>query len=164
MSTSDWPVAELDGIARLRVVAAGLPGVTLHERVLAASFEVVWGYVGDLERSAPAFDSDVSSLTIRRRDGDRLRIVARGPWWLLKGPLGFDVDLRPGWCWMVSRPRLYVVGMAAEPDGDRTRLGHLEGVVGDRRLLRPVLALSRWRHRYHVPRDVDRIERELGLR
>lgn len=167
---SGWPTAELDGIARLRVLAAGLPGVVVHERVLAAPYDAVWGFLSDLERSAPAFDSDVASLRILRRTGDRLLIESRGSWRLLSGPLRFDVDLTDGWCWMVSRPQLYVVGMAAEPDGpDRTRFGHLEGVVAPgspatRAIAAPVLALSRWRHRHHVPRDVDRIERCLGLR
>jgi hypothetical protein len=31
-------------------------------------------------------------------------------------------------------------------------------------LMAPVLRFSRWRHRYHVPADVDGIERCLGLR
>jgi len=160
---SEWPTAELDRIARLRVLAAGLPGVALRERTINTPFDRVWAFVSDFERSVPAFDADVASLQIRQRDGDRLRIVARGSWRLLRAPLAFDVDVRLGWCLMVSRPRFYVVAMAAEPDGDRTRFGHLEGIVGDTRYLRPFLALSRVRHRRHVAHDLDGIERELGL-
>lgn len=163
MIGSEWPTAELDRIARLRVLAAGLPGVVLRERTIDTPFDRVWAFVSDFERSVPAFDADVASLKIRHREGDRLRIVARGSWRLLRVPLAFDVDVHPGWCLMVSRPRLYVVGMAAEPDGDRTRFGHLEGVVGDTRYLGPVLALTRVRHRRHVTHDLDGIERELGL-
>jgi hypothetical protein len=158
-----WPVAELGQLARLRVLAAGLPGVWLEERTLAAPLNHVWGFVSDLERATPAYDEDVASIRIRRRDGDRLRVVARATWRGAFLPAVFDVELRPGWCWMVSRPRLYLIGMAAEPDGGRTRFGLLEGVVGDRRLLRPVLAASRIRHRRHVRHDVDGIERALGL-
>jgi hypothetical protein len=164
-----WPTAELDGIARLRVLAAGLPGAVLHERTLAAPYDEVWGFLADLERSAPAFDSDVESLRVLRRQGDRLLIEATNPWRLVRWRLRFDVDLTDGWCWMVSRPQLYIVGMAAEPAGAHsTRFGHLEGlVVPGSRMRRaaasPLLALSRWRHRHHVPRDVDRIERCLGL-
>jgi hypothetical protein len=33
-----------------------------------------------------------------------------------------------------------------------------------RRLARPVLAVSRWRHRHHVPHDVDGIERHVRAR
>jgi hypothetical protein len=94
--------------------------------------------------------------------------VARGPWWLGRRAIGFDVELRPGWCWMVARrPQLYVVGMAAVPDGDGTLFGHLEGVVLPAPrwvspLVRPILAVSRLRHRHHVPRDVDGIERLLS--
>jgi hypothetical protein len=162
MTADAWPVAELGPLARLRALSAGLPGTWLVERTIDAPFDDVWGFLSDLERSAPAFDTDVHALQIRKRDGDRLRIRANGPWWALHAPLGFDVELRPGWCWMVSP--LYVVGMAAEPDGDRTHYGHLEGVVGHRRWLRPLLAASRYRHRHHVPRDVDGIERALGRR
>jgi len=162
VTAAEWPTAELDRVARLRVLAAGLPGVALRERTIDVPFDRVWAFVSDFERSVPAFDADVSSLRIRRRDGGRLGIVARGSWRLLRAPLAFDVDLRAGWCLMVSRPRFYVVGMAAEPDGDRTRFGHLEGLVGDTRFLRPLLAVSRVRHRRHVAHDLDGIERELG--
>jgi hypothetical protein len=164
VTPAEWPTARLDGIARLRVLVAGLPGVALRERTIDAPFERVWAFVSDFERSVPAFDADVASLQIRSRQGDRLNIVARASWRALWLPMRFDVHLESGWCLMVSRPRLYVVAMAAEPDGDRTRFGHLEGIVGDRRYLRPLLALSRARHRRHVLHDLDGIERELGLR
>lgn len=159
-----WPAAELGDIARLRVLAAALPGVAVHERLIDAPFDEVWRFVGDLERSAPTFDRDVTWLRIKERDGDRLRIVAGGPSWAFRAPLAFEVHLRPGWCWMVGRRQLYVVGMAAEPDGERTRFAHLEGVGGAARWLRPVHAISRWRHEHHLPHDVDGIERALGLR
>ena len=168
MSMDAWPTAELDGIARLRVLAAGLPGVVLVERTLDVSFERLWDFVTDFESSVPQFELDVRSVQVRQREGERLKIRSWASWRLLWVPATFDVDLRSGWCWMVSRPQSapvgYVIGMAAEPEGDRTRFGHLEGVVGWRRALRPLLAASRLRHRRHVPRDVDGIERALGLR
>jgi hypothetical protein len=80
-------------------------------------------------------------------------------------PLGFDVDLEDGWCWMVARPRVYVVAMAAEPDPDdpgRTRYAHLEGITVRPRLL---ARATRWRSRRHVAADVAGIEeavRTLG--
>jgi hypothetical protein len=165
-----WPIAELDRIARLRVLAAGLPGVVVHERLIPLPYEQVWGFLADLERSAPAFDRDVAALRVLRRQGERLVVEATSPWWFARLQMRFHVDLTDGWCWMVSRPQLYVVGMAAEPAGDSgTRLAHLEGSVvsGSRRrraVAAPLLVLSRWRHRHHVPRDVDRIERCLGVR
>jgi hypothetical protein len=64
----------------------------------------------------------------------------------------------------VADPQLYVVGMAAEPDGTGTRLGHLEGVpLPSARALRPVvgraLRLLRPLHRHHVDGDVRGIVR-----
>ncbi len=167
---SAWPTAELDRFARLEVLAAALPGVVVHERVLDHPFDKVWALVTDFEGSVPIWEKDVSSARIRRREGTRVDLIARGPWWTGRRAIGFDVDVEPGWCWMVARrPQLYVVGMAAEPtaDGAGTRFAHLEGVVlpvarWARPLVRPVLAVSRWRHRHHVPRDVDGIERLLA--
>ena len=69
----------------------------------------------------------------------------------------FEVELRDGWCLM--RSRLYLVGMAATPLGERTRFVHLEGLpyrgAGPLGALRPVL-------RRVVAADVDGIARELA--
>jgi hypothetical protein len=173
MSAPTWPEAQLSDIARLRILAESMPGLALHERVIDVPFDEVWGFIADLEHSVPAFDRDVTSLRIRSRvtgdHGERLDIVARGPWWMGWFPHRFDVDLRSGWCWMVTRPQTYIVGMAAEPDGDRTRYAHLEGIAvpaGPRlqRVLRPLFELSRRRHRRHIRHDVDGIVRETKLR
>lgn len=164
-----WPVAELDRFARLRVLAAALPGVALHERVIDHPFDEVWRTATDFEGSVPQWEGDVSAARVRSREGNRVDLVAYGPWWTARRAIGLDVDLEPGWCWMVwRRPRLYVVGMAAEPMGaGRTRFAHLEGVVlaaprWAAPVVRPVLAVSKWRHRHHVPKDVDGIERMLA--
>jgi hypothetical protein len=167
MSTT-WPVATLSDMARLRLLAEGLPGVALHERHIAAPFDAVWALVSDFEQ-VPTWDTDVTSVEIIRQDGERLDIRSAGPWWLRRMRFRFDVEIRPGWCFMVSRPQRYIVGMAAEPEGEGTRFLHLEGVLLPgpswlRPLVRPLLAISRWRHRHHVPRDVDGVERRLGLR
>jgi hypothetical protein len=122
----------------------------------------VWDFVSDLEASAPAYDTDVHSLRIVAQEGEQLRIRARLPWWGGTVPVRFRVTMHEGWCWMVSEPQLYVVGMAAEPSGTSTRFAYLEGLaLPAPRVMRPInpllLAVSRWRHRHHVPRDVDRI-------
>lgn len=161
-ATDAWPTATLDPVARLRALAAGLPGVVLHERTLDAPFDVVWGFVGDLERSVPAFDRSVASIEVLSRHGDRLRVRAASTWRMGFVPLDFDVELTSGWCWMVSRPRLHVVGMAAVAAGPGTRYAHLEGTAVASRLLRPVLRATTVRHRRHVLSDVDGIERVLG--
>jgi hypothetical protein len=130
----------------------------------AAPFDTVWGFVSDLPSSVPRFDRDVASIEILERDGDRLKIISRSA--LARIPIRLDVELRAGWCWMVARPQIYVVGMAAIPAGQHTRFAMLEGVsLAGPRLLRsalaPVDAISRWRHRRHLPVDLDAIERAL---
>jgi hypothetical protein len=158
-----WPVASLSPIGRARALAAGLPGAVIQEGMIDAPYAEVWGFIADLERSVPTFDEDVARLRIVDRDGTRLRIRARSSWRLAGVPIGFDVDLEDGWCWMVGRPRVYVVAMAAEPDPDdpgRTRYAHLEGVTVRPRLL---ARATRWRSRRHVASDVAGIERALGL-
>jgi hypothetical protein len=161
-----WPTATLTPGARLRALAAGLPGVVAERRELVAPFEQVWGFIADLATSVPTFDSSVASLEVLSQDGTHLRARARSGWGVLRMPLVFDIDLEPGWCWMVSRPRLYVVGMAAEPhpdDAGRTVFTHLEGVPFGGRVLGPVARATRVVHRRHVSSDLDGIERALGL-
>jgi hypothetical protein len=128
MSGVDWPAATLDPIRRARVLAAAVPG-GFAEVVLDVPFERAWAWLSDLERSVPAFDRRV----------DRLRITARGP-----APDGdaedisfvatrrrlalpFTARLEDGWCEMRARGRMFVVVMAAVPDGDgHTRYAQLE--------------------------------------
>ena len=160
-----WPTATLAPAARLRALSAGLPGTVVEERVLDAPFERVWGFVADLERSVPTFDRDVARLRVTSRRGTRLRARTTGSWRMAGLPLAFDVDLEPGWCWMVARPRLYVVGMAAAPlpdDPGRTHYLHMEGVPFAGRLLGSVARATRVRHRRHVASDVDGIARALS--
>lgn len=153
-----WPTARMDPLGRLRALGAGLPGVVMQERLIDAPFRDVWGFVSDLETSVPEFDREVSRVRIVRADGERLRIHtwAAG----VPVPLPFDVTVRDQMLWMVSSPRFYVVGMAAIPDGQRTRFGHLEGFAKGARLSR----LVRQRQRRHVLRDLDGIERGVARR
>ena len=151
MSRASWPDAELDPVRQLRAVAAAFPGTTVVERVLDAPFDAVWARVEDMERTVPTFDPLVRSLRIVARAGDRLVVHARSP--LLPVTTRFDVELRPGWCWMQSR--LYLVGMAAVGEGSRTRYAHLEGVPF-RRVPR---GLMRGIMRRVIAHDVDGIER-----
>jgi hypothetical protein len=165
MTPSTWPVASLSPTARARALAAGLPGAVLQEGVIDAPFADVWGFIADLERSVPTFDDVVARLRVVDRDGTRLRVHTRASWRMAGLPLDFDVDLEEGWCWMVARPRIYVVAMAAEPDPDdagRTRYAHLEGITVRPRLL---ARATRVRSRRHVASDVAGIEeavRSLG--
>lgn len=154
-----WPVATLDPVRRLRALAAGLDGIALEERHLDAPFESVWSFISDLEHSIPTFDHTVASIRILETRGHRLRVRAGSTRHHGFVPMIFDVDLRPGWCWMVSRPQLYVVGMAAVPDGDGTRFAHMEGPAVPWAPLRPVLRRFAGRQARHVRTDLDGIAR-----
>lgn len=147
----NWPIAELDSLRRLRVMADVLPGVGMVETVLNAPFDQVWGFIADLESSVPAFDPAVASLKVISRYDDRLVIKAR-----TVIPITYNVELRPGWCWMQSR--VYLVGMAAVAEGNRTRYAHLEGLPQrGTGLLEPLF------RRVVVPADIRGIRRSLGL-
>jgi hypothetical protein len=159
-----WPTARLDRIARLRALAAALPGAIVNEQVLDAPFDDVWAFIADLERSIPAFDGAVDRAAIDRHDGDHLDMRTwKDP---VPIPWRYGVTLRPGWCWMATRPTLHVVGMAAEPDGDRTRYAHMEAIVVSgpaalRAAVRPLLTWSGRVRRGHVDRDVAGIARNV---
>lgn len=150
-----WPVASLDHVARAHVLASAMPGAGVVEFTVDVPFERYWGFVSDLERSVPAFDPHVRSLTVEWRDGERLVARAVQPSGLRAR---FDVDLTDdGWCLMVERRRLFTVVMAAVPDGpERTRAVNVEAVprqVG--RLLGPIM-------RRNVRQDVAGIRRRLA--
>ncbi len=152
-SPARWPVAELDPIRRLDVLAAALPGVVVQHTVLDAPFAEVWPFLTDFERSVPSFDSSVRRVVVRSRTDAHVRLTA----WSFPGLPGlrFEVDVEPGFCWMRSRWRVYVVGMAAVPDGARTRVAHLEGSA------LPGARLLRWFVAREVASDVAGMHRIL---
>ena len=130
MSGDHWPTATLDPIRRARVMAAAVPG-GFAEVVLDVPFERAWAWLSDLEHSVPAFDRRVDRLriTARRpaRDGDAedLSFVATRR----RLSLLFTARLEDGWCVMRARGRMFLVVMAAVPDGaGRTRYAQLEAM------------------------------------
>jgi hypothetical protein len=156
MAAMNWPVAELDAIRRLRVLAAAVPGALVAETTLDAPFEQVWAVAADLENELPRYLRDVRSLRITRADGEHLEAYARGYAGLRAR---FDIALRPGWC--VMRSRFLLGAMAAVPDGDRTRFAFLSGVhIPAQRLAAPALrAVGRWA----APRVVDNLAERVRL-
>jgi len=159
MSSPTWPVAELDAVRRLRVLAAAVPGAVTAEVVLPASFEQVWTVAADLEDELPQYLPDVRALRIIRADGERLEAEARGYAGLRAH---FDIVLRPGWC--VMRSRFLFGAMAAVPDGDRgdrTRFAFLTGVqLPAQRVAAPALRLvGRWAAPRVVARFGERVAR-----
>ncbi len=134
-----WPSVELDPIARMRALAAGLPHVASDETVFDAGFDRVWGFIADFEANTARFEGGVGRVEILERDGDRLILRAKGPVPALSPWQRFDVVLRPGWCLMSSR--IGEIGMAARPEPDGgTRFFHFEGSAFLGRFVRPIFA------------------------
>jgi hypothetical protein len=131
----DWPVAGLDPVRRMRVLAAATPGVAYAEKLIPAPFDAVWEAVSDLEHELPRMIADLRSFEITSARGARMTARARGR---LGQRAVFDVVLRPGWCVMQSR--FLIGGMAAAPEGDRTRFAFLGGLrIPGMALLDPLL-------------------------
>ncbi|WP_329382780.1 hypothetical protein OG625_20130 [Streptomyces sp. NBC_01351] len=138
--TDSWPVAALDPVRRLRVIARTTPGTGYAEQLIDAPFEQVWALASDLERQLPMLITDIRSFTVAAAGGERLEARARSP---LGMRARFDVVLRPGWCLMQSR--FVLGGMAAVPEGEGTRFAffgglRLPGVRFADGALRPLLA------------------------
>lgn len=154
--TATWPVADLDAVARLRVLAAVQPSAMLVEDLIDAPFDAVWAVASDLERELPQLLHDVRSLRITAADGERLEAYARGHAGLRAR---FDIVLSPGWCLMQSR--FLLGGMAAVPVGNRTRFAFLGGFrfpgIG---LFRPAV---RPLTRYYGPLVLRRLRGRLGV-
>jgi hypothetical protein len=134
------PEATLGPVRRLRVMAAGIPGAVLIERVFDATFDEVWALAGDLEHGVPRWEPMVSSVRVLERQGERMRVLTRTPF---RTSFSIDAIVRRGWCWMQTVPRFYVIGMAAEPEGSGTRFAQLEGSpLPGGRLLQPLVHLD----------------------
>ena len=138
------PGATLDPIRRLRVLAQSVPGATLIEQLLDAPLDDVWAVATDFPTYLHRFEGGIRSarvLAAHGPDDDRaidLRIQT-----IVGLPMRMNAIVRPGYCWMEARPRLYVVGLAAIADGARTRFAHVEGLpVPGGRLLAPLIRLA----------------------
>jgi hypothetical protein len=151
-SESGWPVAGLDPVQRLRVLAAALPYVAFEEAVVDAPVERVWDFWGDLERSTPLIELGVSTVRIVHRDGDRLDLAVRN---VLGGKMAMQAELRFGWCVMQSRNTQIGMAAAAEADGSKTRLAHFEGSSLLGRLARPYF-------QWNIRGDLRRIARLIA--
>ena len=131
----NWPVADLDPLRRLRVMAAAIPGTDLAELTIDAPPELVWQVASNLQAEMPRLVRDFRSVTVTPGTEERLVMHARG---YLGQRARFDVLLRPGWCWMQSR--FLLCGMAAAPAPGGTRFGFLGGIrAPGATLLHPLL-------------------------
>ncbi len=118
--TQSWPTVDVDAVQRLRVMAAATGAPMYVEEVIDAPFGTVWPVASDLEGELPKMVRAMRSFTILDRQADTLTARAVSA---VGHRAEFDVVLRPGWCLMQSK---YVIGgMAAVPEGDRTRFAVL---------------------------------------
>lgn len=118
--TEGWPVAELDPVRQLRVLAAALPeGFYLREIHLDQPAEHVWARATDLEEMLPRCLATVRSVKILTPT----QLYATSN----LGPRAhFDVLMRPGLC--VMRSRFVLGAMAAVPEDNGTRFAALGGL------------------------------------
>lgn len=141
----------LDPIARLRVIAAGLPDVGFAEAVLDAPYASVWGVASDLEHAVPKYESAVRAVEILQRRGERLKITVQ----VSDGTrLAMEVILRDGYCLMQSEA--VAIGMAARAEGRRTRFAHFECLRG-----RPVDAAVETKLAAEL-RQIEQLARQRG--
>jgi hypothetical protein len=146
VSAAEWPLVELDPVARLRALAASMPWASFGECVIEAPFARVWSYIEDMERGVPQFERNVKRIEILAREGERLVLRSSSP---LGVAMQLDAVLRPGWC--VMRGAFGEIGMAATPVGPgATRFAHFEGSRWLGRAARPLFA-------YFVRRDLARL-------
>ncbi|MCO6008224.1 hypothetical protein NE236_24910 [Actinoallomurus purpureus] len=118
-----WPTADLDDVRRLRVLAAAIPGARITERVLPLPADEVWAVMGDLEGEFGRFQPDMRHVRVLSRDGERVVALARSRYGMRARLEGV---VRPGWCWLQSR--FLIIGMAAAPDPDGTRIALTGGL------------------------------------
>ena len=112
---TQWPVADLDDVRRMQVLAASLPGGAYAEIRLDVPFERVWGYLADVEHSIPALIGFLRAFEVEPEHGEQFTARAVG---VLGNRGRMDVVLRDGWCLM--QDRFVVGGFAAVPDGTGT--------------------------------------------
>ncbi|WP_369259388.1 hypothetical protein [Streptomyces sp. R35] len=122
-TTSEWPVAGLDPVRRLRVLAAGVRGAHVTEGFVAAPYDRVWALLADLEGAFGRITPDMRGLRVVRLDGVRVEALVRSKYGMRARLRG---EQRPGWCWLQSR--FLLIGVAAAPDGDGTRVAFTGGV------------------------------------
>ncbi|MFJ7271211.1 hypothetical protein ACIQV3_31980 [Streptomyces sp. NPDC099050] len=114
----------VDPVARLRIMAAAIPGARVVETTLPTPLAEVWAVMSDLEGEFARFQPDMRRVRVLHLTGDRVEALARSKYGLRAH---FHGVLRPGWCWLQSR--FLIIGMAATPAPDDTTRVALTGGV-----------------------------------
>ena len=137
---SDRSSDQLDEIARLRILAAGVRG-TFVERTIPVGWAAVWNRAADLENELPRLIPNFRTVRIVDRTPDRLRAEVRG----YLGARGEFVGTTEKGFWLMQSKHA-VGGMAAiEADGG-TRVAFLGAVkLPGYSVVRPLFRpLMRW--------------------
>ncbi|MFE3022615.1 hypothetical protein [Nocardia tengchongensis] len=121
--TVDWPIAELDPVRRLNVLAAGIPGAVVTETFLDTDPVRAWETLSDLEHTVPEIQPHVRQFRIVGEEQGRMVADVRGHAGLRAR---MSIDMQPFLCCMQSR--YLVVGMAVAPDGRGTRFARMQGL------------------------------------
>lgn len=108
--TPEWPDTTLDPVRRLRVVAAGVRGAAVTERVVPADFPEVWTTLTDFEDGFTRVQPDMRRVHLLSRVTDRVELLATSRHGMRARLVGVE---RPGWCWLQSR--FLIIAMAAAP-------------------------------------------------
>lgn len=150
--SSTWPVAEIDSVRRLQIMAGAVPGASVTQRVVDAPLARVWALLTDFPGGFALVQPDMRNVRVLERVGERivLRAVSRR---------GMRARLhgteRTGWCWLQSR--FLIIAMAARERSDgRTEVALTGGVrVPGRAAIVPIGV------RREARRSLDRLEQLL---
>ena len=143
-----WPVAYLDPVRRLRVMAATVSGASVTERSVSAGTSDVWALLTDFEAGFAAIQPDMRRVSVERRDGEDVTLHATSRYGMRARLHG---SVEPGWCWLQSR--FLIIAMAATPEEGGTRVALTGGVrIPGRAAIVPVGV------RREARRSLDRLE------
>lgn len=114
---TQWPAAQLDPLRRLHVMAEGIPGLVISERIIPVPFDTLWRIASDLEHTLNSLSGNyVTSFEYSAIDGERREAMVRGRFGIRDR---FRIVLQPGWCWMDGRVLCAAMAAVQAPEGTR---------------------------------------------
>lgn len=151
--SSTWPVAELDTIQRLRVMAAAVPGAAVTERLVDAPLDRVWAVLADFPGGFTQVQPDMRVVRVVQRAGDEVTLHALSRHGMRAQLHGTE---RSGWCWLQSRFLIIAMAAVQQPDA-RTRVALTGGIrLPGRGAILPIGVRREARH------SLDRLEQRLA--
>lgn len=151
--SSIWPLAELDTIQRLHIMAAAVPGAAVTERIIDAPLERVWAELADFPGGFTQVQPDMHAVRVVQRAADKVTLHAVSRYGMRAQLYGTE---RTGWCWLQSRFLIIAMAAVQEPDA-RTRVALTGGArVPGRAAIVPIGV------RREARRSLDRLEQQLA--